>query len=56
VPRADKLAAIACRSRPASLGHNFVVMKTSDLAMPLSRKARPMSASLRYMVAVSMRR
>jgi hypothetical protein len=42
------------RASPTRLGGSFVVTNTSSRARPLSRRARPTSASLPYMVAVSM--
>jgi hypothetical protein len=45
---------MVARSRPALPEGILVVTNTSSRGTPLSRTARPTSASLRYMVAVSM--
>ena len=53
MPSARSEARSTARSCPASLARSFVTRKTSSRGSPLSRSARPTSASLAYMVAVS---
>ena len=48
---ARRLLVIVCRSRPALSGGSFVVTNTAWRGRPLSRTARPTSASLPYIVA-----
>jgi hypothetical protein len=52
--RARRLACSVSRTRPERSGGNLVVRKTSSRGTALSRRARPTSPSLLYMVAVSM--
>ena len=54
VPSARRLAASVARSRSARLDGSLVVRNTAPRSTPLSVSAWPTSASLPYIVAVSM--